>query len=220
MNTGLFSIRACRRVRRGFSLVEAAIVLGVVGVVIGGIWTAASTVNENLRVSRAVEEMVTIVPSARQLFADMPDVQNDETEVDSAQTVLLAGVAPSDMVGPGVSRTFAGFHTTDYLISPWGEPVSFYQLGLPANYSGGSNPAMNAYTYSLWNLPTSVCHKLISAISGRFRDNSDLLGIYTRGGSVYTHIWTIPVAPGAAPCTSDDASGRMTIITFFFRRTA
>lgn len=41
--------------RRGFSLIEAAIVLGIVGLVIGGIWTAASAVQARLRVSRALD---------------------------------------------------------------------------------------------------------------------------------------------------------------------
>lgn len=35
------------RLRLGFNLIEAAIVLGVVGLVIGGIWVAASAVRNN-----------------------------------------------------------------------------------------------------------------------------------------------------------------------------
>ena len=38
-----------RQHRKAFSLIEAAIVLGVVGLVIGGIWTAAAVVNDNIR---------------------------------------------------------------------------------------------------------------------------------------------------------------------------
>lgn len=34
-----------------FSLIEAAIVLGVVGLVIGGIWVAAAAVQETMRVN-------------------------------------------------------------------------------------------------------------------------------------------------------------------------
>lgn len=40
-----------RRSFRGFSLIEAAIVLGVVGLVIGGIWTAASAISVKQRVN-------------------------------------------------------------------------------------------------------------------------------------------------------------------------
>ncbi len=38
-----------RKQRRGFSLIEAAVVLGVVGLVIGGIWVAAAAVNDRLK---------------------------------------------------------------------------------------------------------------------------------------------------------------------------
>jgi len=37
---------------RGFNLVEAAIVLGVVGLVIGGIWVAAASVSQQFKVQR------------------------------------------------------------------------------------------------------------------------------------------------------------------------
>ncbi len=40
--------------KTGFSLIEAAIVLGVVGLVVGGIWVAASTVHEKMRINLAV----------------------------------------------------------------------------------------------------------------------------------------------------------------------
>jgi len=39
--------------QHGFNLIEAAIVLGIVGLVLGGIWIAASSVMERQRESRA-----------------------------------------------------------------------------------------------------------------------------------------------------------------------
>ena len=38
-----------QKTRRGFNLIESAIVLGVVGAVIGGIWVAASAVNDHIK---------------------------------------------------------------------------------------------------------------------------------------------------------------------------
>ncbi len=55
---------------RGFNLVEAAIVLGVIGLIIGGIWIAASQVSENMTASElskgflsAMTEIENKVPS-------------------------------------------------------------------------------------------------------------------------------------------------------------
>lgn len=56
------------RNRKGFSLVEAAIVLGVVGLVIGGIWVAAATVIENHKVNKTVEGITTNVSNIRKFL--------------------------------------------------------------------------------------------------------------------------------------------------------
>lgn len=54
--------------RRGFNLIEAAIVLGVVGLIIGGIWVAASAVQESRRQSRFLEQVTQIIPAIRKTF--------------------------------------------------------------------------------------------------------------------------------------------------------
>lgn len=46
--------------KSGFNLIEAAIVLGVVGLVVGGIWSAASSVIENRRISKFTEDILLI----------------------------------------------------------------------------------------------------------------------------------------------------------------
>lgn len=43
--------------KRGFNLIEAAIVLGVIGLVIGGIWVAASAVRDNLRLNDITKDI-------------------------------------------------------------------------------------------------------------------------------------------------------------------
>src|SRR6185369_4823894 len=42
------------RKKTGFSLIEAAIVLAIVGLVIGGIWVAASAVATKMKISRTL----------------------------------------------------------------------------------------------------------------------------------------------------------------------
>ena len=54
-----------RKSRRGFNLIEAAIVLGVVGLVIGGIWVAAAAVQQNLREADASKGLIQIVPCGK-----------------------------------------------------------------------------------------------------------------------------------------------------------
>lgn len=58
---------ALRR-KRGFNLIESAVVLGVVGLVIGGIWVASSAMIENHKVNKTVADIQLIVKSTQSLF--------------------------------------------------------------------------------------------------------------------------------------------------------
>ncbi len=51
--------------QRGFNLVEAAIVLGIVGLVIGGIWVAASAINFRQSVSTLTSFVVQVAQSVK-----------------------------------------------------------------------------------------------------------------------------------------------------------
>lgn len=54
--------------QRGFTLIEIAIVLTIVGLVIGGIWLAASTVLNNNRIAEASRQVLQIVQNTKNLF--------------------------------------------------------------------------------------------------------------------------------------------------------
>ena len=54
-----------RRQSRGFNLVEAAIVLGIVGLVIGSIWVTAAEINERLKIQRTIEQLSFMVECVR-----------------------------------------------------------------------------------------------------------------------------------------------------------
>jgi hypothetical protein len=85
--------------RRGFNLIEAAIVLGVVGLVIGGIWVAATAVNSNWQNSRTQQQIVQIVANSRSLFN-----RQSLPNADVTSALIAAGAIPSDMVQGSVAR--------------------------------------------------------------------------------------------------------------------
>ena len=105
--------------QKGFNLVEAAIVLGIVGLVIGGIWVAASSVYENNRTQRASQQLITIVQQVRKLSSNAGDLVTSSADVTSS--LVTAGVFPADMVQGGQPK------------NPWNGDVTVYGV----NNAGG-----------------------------------------------------------------------------------
>ena len=128
---------------KGFSLIEAAIVLAVVGGVIGGIWYSAAAVYENHRVNKTVEGVQLIVKNIQGLIS-MVDSESIGNEVNITSTVINAGLCPKDWINE------------NRVVNPFGGSVYF------VNYPLG-NPRFNFYLHSI---PSSACIKIISRISG------------------------------------------------------
>src|ERR1700733_2189126 len=93
MTTNLRNRTPLRRKRRGFTLTEIAIVLGIVGLILGAIWVAAAAVYNNLRTSHANTEILQVAQAIRTLYANSAS--------DAALTVgnlISANAVPNDMV--------------------------------------------------------------------------------------------------------------------------
>lgn len=86
--------------RRGFNLIEAAIVLGVVGLVIGGIWVAAAAVNANLRKSDASKGLIQIVQNTRSLYYG----QSPTATADITSQLVSAKALPGDFINGTAGR--------------------------------------------------------------------------------------------------------------------
>src|SRR5271170_6840773 len=54
---------------RGFTLTEIAIVLGIIGLILGAIWVAAAAVYTNMRTSKTTTELLDIVQNMRAMYA-------------------------------------------------------------------------------------------------------------------------------------------------------
>ena len=58
--------------RKGFSLIEAAIVLGVVGAVLGGIWSAASAIHRKMLVNELSTTTISALSCIQRKFPNIP----------------------------------------------------------------------------------------------------------------------------------------------------
>ena len=124
---------------KGFSLIEAAIVLAVVGGVIGTIWVSAANMYESYKVNKTAADLQLIVKNAQKLisFRDAEAIGNTDT---LASTLLAAGVYPKDWVNGNTVK------------NPFGGEV------LATLYDGSIN-------HYLDDIPQSACIKLVVKIS-------------------------------------------------------
>lgn len=176
------------RKKRGFNLIEAAVVLLVVGLVIGGIWYAAASVQQSQRINNTAAGIIQIAQGARRLFShnDYPIVAS--TNVDVSATAAAGGLLPSDF------KFLSGFITSPMgakiwlRLSCWGAPLS------------SSCPMFNV---SLYTPSSSDCVQLIRRFAGLAKDNSDFLYVQrgsTSSGSLFLYP---PINPALVTCPAD-----------------
>ncbi|MFY9288932.1 MAG: type 4 pilus major pilin [Alphaproteobacteria bacterium] len=80
---------------RGFTLIELAIVLGVIGLVLGGLWATVSAVWEKTRQEKLYEEIFTIVKNVRSYYAGQAGISGSFPALSTS--LGNAGVFPGDM---------------------------------------------------------------------------------------------------------------------------
>ena len=184
--------------KRGFSLVEAAIVLGVVGLVIGGIWVAASAVQENLKIERTLKTVSLVSESARNLFpvwAINQRLPADDTGTYITSEAIKSGIIPGDWIPSGSNQSK----------HPWGGNFDVYlqrQAGTSMVNLMLSPP-----------LSAASCIRLVMAVGNAYRDNNTLryIGI---AGTPTTLLSTFPVSLSAA--TTACATSPLTYLAFYF----
>jgi prepilin-type N-terminal cleavage/methylation domain-containing protein len=147
--------------KRGFTLTEIAIVLGIVGLILGAIWVAAAAVYNNLRTSRATTELLTVAQNVRAMYATSPLVDpGSNMTVSGAQaggalTYIQAGVFPSDMVSLGTT-----------VQNPWGGGVA-----IVAAQGGATGTADDSFAIDFDRVPQSACISLLTSNTGNGRDS-------------------------------------------------
>ena len=57
------------RARRGFTLTELAIVLGVMGLILGAIWSASATVSANQKNTKAIRQILVVAQAMKSSFS-------------------------------------------------------------------------------------------------------------------------------------------------------
>lgn len=165
--------------RSGFNLVEAAIVLGVVGLIIGGIWVAANAVNEQRRVSQTVSNILQIEQNVRRLFPQ-----------GLRSNISIVQLMTTDLSNSGL------FQGTDISsgVDSWNVRYGLQQLD-ENHFTISMTPETAPVTGGYWPVP--VCIKVISRISARADSNLQQISFNNHVG----YIEDFPFMPTAEDCT-------------------
>jgi prepilin-type N-terminal cleavage/methylation domain-containing protein len=110
--------------RRGFTLTELAIVLGIMGVILGAIWAAAAAVYQNNRVKTVVTETAQILEGYRSLYS-LKGVDSGDW-VDITCMGVTDGFFPASMLPPGA--TCATNNVGTYPQHPWNSYVQVWSF--------------------------------------------------------------------------------------------
>lgn len=206
-----------KRAKRGFTLTEIAIVLGIVGLILGAIWVAAAAVYNNLRVSKATTELLTIVQNVRALYAtssvvdptaDMTTIPFAGVAAGAATTYPQANVLPSDTI-----TVTGGTYTVS---NPWNGSINVV--------SGKSTNADDSFSVEFDLVPVGACVSLITSNTGPGRD-PDIYGYAVAASGALAvgvdgtaaNAITAPVAAGTATTKCNAPGGTTLNVAFEFK---
>ncbi len=186
--------------QRGFNLVEAAIVLGVVGLVIGGIWTAASAARLSFQVSEIQKAVLQTCQTASQL---VPVSLVPTTFPNGWQRMNTAGmqmgIFPKSWKLTAIPadddvylETEIGYANTR-MYDQAGDPPGSFEIGL--------------------SMPQAACIRLVRSLAG-FN-----MSYFENGGRAAAPInslsvWTCDSAAADASCSLQPSQGAATLFQF------
>jgi prepilin-type N-terminal cleavage/methylation domain-containing protein len=144
-----------RATKRGFTLTEIAIVLGIIGLILGAIWTAAAAVYSNQKINTAQSAIMTVIQGARSLYATS-STTGDAVGTDETPALIAAGVFPANLaIGGGTT--------------PWGASSTFKVYSQQASVVGDS------LLVELNGIPaaqlSTACISLQTSLTGPGRDS-------------------------------------------------
>lgn len=159
--------------RKGFNLIEAAIVLGIVGLVVGGIWVSAASVYQNMKVKRSVEQVLEIAQKVRTMHATSPTITATQADL------ITAGVFPTDMRDVGAAT----------LHHPWGIANTVLSA---ATAAGGTT-----FDIIYNGLSSGSCSDLATRVAAGTQDRANQVGLV--GAVTAPAAQAIGVVIGAIP---------------------
>jgi prepilin-type N-terminal cleavage/methylation domain-containing protein len=145
-----------RTPRRGFTLTEMAIVLGVMGIILGAVWAAASQVYANKKTTAMLQEITMIVSNMRELYPNGQIAGGYQT---LSPMLINAGQVPSNMIGSCTGTEWGGGWggAAGCALTPWNGQVI---ISTQAGWAGAPVEA-NAFEMAMGPFTNAQCAPLL-----------------------------------------------------------
>ena len=222
MKTMSLASRRCqnrKNVKRGFTLTEVAVVLGIMGLILGAVWSAASAVYSNMHISSTTTELLTVSQGVKAMYASSTTADTNANmtkwgvtaQTGNGLTYIRAGIFP------GTSTDTGNAATATRAFDPWNGNVVVQAAD--ALVAGDSL----AFVVVFDNVPVPACTALLAANAGSGYDNSMIFaGAGAPAGVPANAVLggTAPplgIAAAQAQCTAGAATGTTTAVGFSFR---
>ncbi|MCL2469947.1 MAG: prepilin-type N-terminal cleavage/methylation domain-containing protein [Alphaproteobacteria bacterium] len=187
---------------RGFTLTEAAIVLGIVGLLLGAIWVAAAAVYNNMRISTTTTQILQMAQAIRAIHATSQTIDDGVTAQDGAVLMARAGAVPKDMLDDALNP--------NSVTSVWNSEVT---IEAAADTQGNAGRAFRI-TYT--GVPQSACSDLLVRNTGAGRDTG-LVSAGANGAEVTRDNMPIGVTTAVQQCNVTTTAGNDVAFTFLLR---
>ncbi len=201
-----------RQGRKGFNLIESAIVLGVVGLVIGGIWVAAATVMKSYQINQTATALILTVNRTRVFLKGNFDAVCASLgcgyNMNITRLLQQADVTPAEFPSTTLSPVPGWISNSDAITTPMGT-----NMAVTMGDWSAFGFVTKAYSVIFFGLDRASCIKLITSVSSRFPDNTDLRFVETDTGGAGTSIIPVPVATASTLCSNTDPAN---YLIFYF----
>lgn len=193
----------------GFTLTEIAIVLGIIGLILGAIWVAAAAVYNNMRVGTASTELLQITQAVRAMYATSSTV-DPGADMPGNPTYLHAGVFPTSALNTAVPSTATAAY------NPWNGNIYISRATF--------NIANDSFAIAFDAIPSNACITLLTSSTGQGRDPGMFGAFGQAAGSAISATPGTTLTPGTpllastaeAQCAAQ-ANGNQAVFYFTLR---
>lgn len=188
------------RARRGFNLVESAIILGIVGLVIGGIWIAAAQVTTAQKINETAAGIYILANNMRAALPQQAYPTTASTSIDVGNVARTGNLWPPGFIPHPTNNTFA--------VNPAGVVLGIH-MSCYGTYLSTNCPMIAVRMIGPAGTPRSQlqgseCVQILRRFAALSRDRSDLIyaQISIPGNSSYQFLFP-PIDGNTVDCPSN-----------------